>query len=136
MTPAAAEHLAFAHEKIAEARTILERTELWAAGARSAYLAALAAARAIIREQTGKSPKTHTGTRSEIARLAKLDGRIDRSFSGFLAKGYEVKSDADYGNHFAEGVSRSEASDILATATRLVAHAETLLSEPDPPPAA
>ena len=134
MTPEVQAHLTFATSKLDEAWEILERTQLFAIAARSAYLAALSAARAIIREQTGKSPKTHSGTRSEISRLARLDGRIDASFSTFLTKGYELKSDADYGDHQSDDLTRDEAADILVTAARLVAHAEWLLAQPDPAP--
>jgi len=127
--------MAFAHAKIAEAETILRQTELWSIAARSAYLAGLSAARAIIRGQTGKSPKTHSGTRSEIGRLAMLDDRIDKSFTAFLGRGYELKSDVDYGDPAAEEVNQLQARDIVATATRLVAHAEWLLAQPEPPAA-
>jgi uncharacterized protein (UPF0332 family) len=135
VTPEVQQHLNFARAKLAEAERIFERAELFPATARTAYLAALSAARAIIRHQTGRSPKTHSGTRSEISRLAHIDSRIDGSFAAFLVKGFEVKSDADYGDHFSDEVTRAEAVESLATATRLVAHAEWLLAQPEPPPA-
>lgn len=130
MTPEAEAHLTFARAKLLEAEDILQGSRQWAVVARSAYVAALSAARAIIRERTGKSPKTHSGTQSEISRQALSDRRIDASFSAFLARGYEIKSDVDYGDQEADEVTREEAADALATATRLVAHAAWLLAQP------
>lgn len=135
MTPEVEAHLAFSRAKILEAEDILEGTKQWAVVAHSAYLAALSAARAIVRHRTGKTPKTHSGTQSEISRLAQFDRRIDRSFSAFLARGYEIKSDVDYGDQEADEVTREEAADALATTTRFVAHAEWLLAQPEPPAA-
>jgi hypothetical protein len=93
MTPEAEGHLKFSNKKLLEGQDILRGTQHWAVVARSAYLAALSAARAIIRDRTGKTPKTHSGTRSEISRLAWLDPRIEATFAEFLVKGYELKSD-------------------------------------------
>jgi len=136
MTPEVQGHLKFSQKKLLEGQDILHGTQHWAVVARSAYVAALSAAPAIIRDRTGKTPKTHSGTRSEISRLAWLDPRIDGTFAEFLVKGYELKSDVDYGDQDSDDVTREQAIDILATATRLVAHAEWLLSQPDAPPAA
>ncbi len=133
MNAEAREHLDFALAKLREAEEILDRTKLFAVAARTAYLATLSAARAVIRRRTGRSPKTHSGTRSEISRLARADSRIDVTFSAFLAKGFELKSASDYGDQRADALTRLEAEEIVATATRLVAHAEWLLTQPEPP---
>jgi uncharacterized protein (UPF0332 family) len=63
---------------------------------RNAYLAAFHAAQAFIFKSTGKVAKTHNGVRSEFARLAKGEPRIDISFPGFLARAYILKEVADY----------------------------------------
>ena len=75
MTPEAASYLAKPREDIGEARQIAG-IGLAKVAARSAYYAAFHAAEALIVEKTGRVAKSHSGVRSEFARLAKDDPRI------------------------------------------------------------
>jgi len=54
--------------------------------AREAYFPAYHAAAAYLFERTGRTAKTHRGLRSEFARLARNESRIDRSIWRFLPK--------------------------------------------------
>jgi uncharacterized protein (UPF0332 family) len=85
MTGPAADYLAKARQSLSEARAIAN-IELPEAAGRAAYLTAYHAAQAFIFARTDKVAKTHSGVRSEFARLAKDDPRIDRAFSTFLAQ--------------------------------------------------
>ena len=64
--------------------------------ARSAYYAAFHAAEAFIIEKSGKIAKSHSGVRSEFARLSKDEPRLERSHATFLAQGYKHKEIGDY----------------------------------------
>jgi uncharacterized protein (UPF0332 family) len=70
-------HIVKARENIGFARYALAGEYADEAG-RGAYMAAFHAALALIISRTGKSPKTHSGTRSEFARLARGEPRISR----------------------------------------------------------
>jgi uncharacterized protein (UPF0332 family) len=65
--------------------------------AREAYLAAFNAAQALIYERTGRISKTHRGVRAQFADLTRDEPRISHDHVLFLARGYEIKSWADYG---------------------------------------
>ena len=88
-------HLVKAHENIRFARYALAGEYADEAG-RSAYMAAYHAALAFIVTRTGKSPKTHSGLRSEFARLAHREPRITREQVSLLGWSYELKNAADY----------------------------------------
>ncbi len=133
MTPDVERRLEFAKDMLTEAEWALSRAGLVRSAARNAYLAALSAARALILARTGKVPKTHTGTRSELSRIAHADPRIDREFTRFLADGFELKSWADYDEGRRRILTTVETAEVVATAARLVAHAEWLLAQPEPP---
>ncbi|WP_407659893.1 HEPN domain-containing protein [Methylocystis suflitae] len=94
---------------------------------RSCRGAAYHAAQAFIFERTGKAAKSHNGVRSEFARLAKEDPRIDRSFAAFLARAYNLKAMADYAIGDDVGVSLSEAGQAIESAARFVACVSRLL---------
>ena len=66
----------------------IEAIGLATVAARAAYYAAFHAAEAFIIDRTGKVVKTHSGVRTEFARLAKDAPDIDRRFTNFLAKAY------------------------------------------------
>ena len=85
---------------------------------RSAYMAAYHAALAFISARTGKSPKTHSGTRSEFARLVREPPSISREQVSLLDWSYELKNVADYEQK--ESVSVSEAERAIEEAARLV----------------
>ena len=111
-----------------EARAVV-KIELPEAAGRAAYLAACHAAQALIFERTGKIAKTHSGVRSEFARLAKDDPRIDRAFPVFLAQAYNLKSVADYAVGADVGVTLEEADEAIVKAARFVDRVAALLLE-------
>jgi len=94
VTPEAAQSLDIARQHLAAADASLGIPIAFVA-AREAYLAGYHAAMAYVLEMTGKAAKTHSGLRSEFARLARSETRIDQRFVGFLARAYTLKSAAD-----------------------------------------
>ena len=73
-----------------------------------------------VQERTGESAKTHSGLRSEFARLARLDARIDPKFVGFLARAYTLKSAADYGVDPLAAISLDQAREATDMARQIV----------------
>ncbi len=127
--PEAKDYLDRARLLLKEARAVAAIKLLEATG-RAAYLAAFHAAQAFIFDRTGKIAKTHTGVRSEFARLAKDDPRIDRTFPTFLARAYNLKTAADYAVGLEAAVTLGEAEEAIETAARFIACITTLLTEP------
>jgi uncharacterized protein (UPF0332 family) len=110
-------HIVKARENITFARYALAGGYTDEAG-RSAYMAAFHAALAFIVACTGKSPKTHSGTRSEFARLARGELRIDREQVSLLGWSYELKNVADYQQEHT--VSVTDAERAIDEALRLI----------------
>ena len=73
----AARHIVKARESLGFARYALAGEYTEEAG-RSAYMAAYHAALAFTAARSGKSPRTHSGARSEFARLAREEPRVSR----------------------------------------------------------
>jgi uncharacterized protein (UPF0332 family) len=119
VTPTCALYLKKARQALEEARAVALIGLCEPAG-RAAYLAAYHAAQAYIVAQTGKIAKTHSGVRSEFARLAKDDPRIDRAFPTFLAQAYNLKAIADYAVCDYAGLSAEEAHEAIGGAARFV----------------
>jgi len=117
--PETTAYLSKARQSLREARIVLAN-ELPEAAGRAAYLTAYNAAQAFIFEKTGKGAKSHNGVRSEFARLAKDDPRIDPAFPTFLARAYNLKATADYAIGDDVGVSVSEAEQAIETAEQFV----------------
>jgi len=117
--PLVASYLAKARRSLTEARAIVG-LELSEAAGRAAYLAAYNAAQAYIFHCTGKVAKTHSGVRSEFARLVKDDPRIDRTLPSFLARAYNLKSVADYAVESEISVSSAEANEAIRLAAEFV----------------
>ena len=65
--------------------------------ARSAYFVAFHAAEAVIFERTGKIAKTHSGVRSEFARLAKDTPELGKTVVAFLAEATNLRKSATMG---------------------------------------
>ncbi len=113
-----------ADSQIVKARESLEFARYALAGeyteeaGRSAYMAAYHAALAFIGARTGKSPKTHSGTRSEFARVAREEPGISREQVSLLGWSYELKNVADYEQE--TSVSAEEAKRAIEEAARLV----------------
>ncbi len=136
MTPEVADLLGRAKLTLGDAKTIQATTTLHAIVAREAYNAVLQAARAVLLDRTDRVVKTHRGVLQQIGLLAQGETRIGTEFATFLGPGFEMKQQVDYGPRLRAAVTRETAEHFVATAARLLAHAEWLLTRPDPPPAA
>ena len=108
------------HEALSEARSIAG-IRIWTQTGRSAYSAALQAARAYIFERTGSAVKTHAGTRSRFAELTRNDTRFPEDVRGFLGRSYPLKNAVDYEVGPKRHVSEADALTTLDTAIRFVA---------------
>jgi uncharacterized protein (UPF0332 family) len=115
MTPA--QHLEKARRLVASGRYSLAG-EFGDAAGREAYLAGYHTALAYILTRTGKEPKTHSGARSEFARLAREEPNIDQSYVAFLGQAYELKTVADYNE--VVHVSASDVEQALDQATKFI----------------
>lgn len=131
MTPEAADYLNKARDDLNDARKIAT-LGLAKVAARTAYYTAFHAAQAFIVERTGKIAKTHSGVRSEFARLARETREIDKAFSIFLAKAYKYKEIGDYGVGQGAVVTMTEADDAVKNAARFIDCITTLLGERPP----
>jgi predicted nucleotidyltransferase/uncharacterized protein (UPF0332 family) len=118
------------------AQEILARTHLHAVVAREAYDAVLWAARAVLLGLTDRVVPKHRRVRDEIRRLADLDPLVGYEFATFLQEWFDAVVVTEYGVERGRDISRAMADDAVATAAHLVAHAEWLLAQPEPPPAA
>jgi uncharacterized protein (UPF0332 family) len=87
--------------------------------ARKAYLAGFHAALAHVQGHTGKFPRTHSGARSEFARLTR--GRLDEKLSSFLGLAYEYKATSDDGQPGSLALAPGEVQTAIDTAYRLIA---------------
>ena len=130
LMPESEELLARSRVLLASAVRLLETPDFSELAARETYTAVLQAARAIILLRTGRVAKTHTGTRSEISRLAHEDTRIDASMAGFLARGFDLRVKYDYGTESVAWVSHAEAAALIQQARGFIDHAEWLLAQP------
>ncbi len=119
MTPEAENYLIKARDDLKDARKIVA-IGLSTVAARTAYYAAFHAAEAFIIDRTGKVVKTHSGVRSEFARLAKDTPGIDLKFTIFLAKAYMYKEIGDYGVGLDAGVSLDAAHDAIVMAEQFI----------------
>jgi uncharacterized protein (UPF0332 family) len=117
-------HIVKARESLTFARYALAGEYTEEAG-RSAYMAAYHAALAFIVARTGKLPKTHSGARSEFARLAREEPGISRDQVSLLGWSYELKNVADYQHKTT--VSPAEAERAIDEASRLVETIATLI---------
>lgn len=118
MTPEAESYRSKARGDLDDARKIAD-IRLAKVAARSAYYAAFHAAEALIIEHTGKVVKTHSGVRSELARLLK-NAPADRALATFLAQAYKYKEIGDYGVGARAIVTDEEAQEAIAGAERFI----------------
>jgi uncharacterized protein (UPF0332 family) len=86
---------------------------------RTAYLAGLHAAQALIFESTGKTIKRHSGVQREFARLVKDDPRFDMELRAFLPRTYNLKAIADYETGAGSQVSSEAARNAIQAAAGL-----------------
>ena len=119
MKPQTGAFLEKAGELLDQAATMLG-VELPDAAGRTAYLAGLHAAQALIFERTGRIIKRHRGVRNELWRLTKDEPRFDPELRAFLGRAYSLKEIADYetgpGSHVSDELARAT----VATARRFV----------------
>ena len=120
MKPETRKFLDKAQSDLADAEKIAA-IDLANVAARSAYYAAFHAAEGLIFERAGKVAKTHSGVRSEFARLAKQSPQIDKAFAAFLAEAYKFKEISDYSVDQNQSVTTAEAVRAIANAERFVA---------------
>jgi uncharacterized protein (UPF0332 family) len=131
VTPKAEGYLSKARGDLDDARKIAD-IHLGKVAARSAYYyAALHAAEALIIEHTGKVVKTHSGVRSELARLLK-NAPADRALATFLAQAYKYKEIGDYGVGARATVTDEEAREAIAGAARFIDRIAILLMPTGP----
>ncbi|HTV32722.1 MAG TPA: HEPN domain-containing protein [Methylocella sp.] len=119
MKPQSAAFLEKARELLDDTETML-RVDLTDAAGRTAYLAGFHPAQALIFETNGRVFKTHTGVRSEFARLVKDDPRIDSELRAFLGLTYQLKAITDYEIGAGSHVTAETARAALLTARRFV----------------
>lgn len=117
--PETAAYLAKARQLLKEAQIVVANDLPDAAG-RAAYLAAFHAAQALVFDAAGKAARSHSGVRSEFARLARAEPRIGRVFPTFLARAYSLKENADYAIGHEAGVTVADAEQAIEMATRFV----------------
>jgi uncharacterized protein (UPF0332 family) len=110
MKPQSGAFLEKAGELLDQAGTMLGVGLTDAAG-RTAYLAGLHAAQALIFERTGRIIRRHRGVRNELWRLTKDEPRFDIELRAFLGRAYGLKEIADYetgpGSHVSDELARS-----------------------------
>jgi uncharacterized protein (UPF0332 family) len=121
VTPEAEDYLAKARDDLDDARKIIA-IPLAKVAARSAYYAAFHAAEALIIERSGKVAKTHSGVRTEFARLLKDKSGPERALLTFLAQAYKYKEISDYGVSRGAGVTDQEAKDAIDAAVHRPRH--------------
>ncbi len=113
MSPEAVNFFETAKLQLQEAEDVLADGH-YRIAARVAYDVALSSARAIIFEKTTQAPRAHLGTRTHLAKLVHEGLPLDSGLLKFLADGYEIKSNFDYGPF--NPVSKSDAEDAVAKA--------------------
>ena len=87
---------------------------------RTAYLAGLHAAQAILFEANGRVFKKHATVQSEFGRLTKTDPRFDVELRTFLGRAYNLKAVADYETGPGSRFSAESAGVAIRTARRFV----------------
>ena len=126
MKPQAAAFLEKSHDLLERADKMLAVGLNEDAG-RTAYLAGLHAAQAILFETHGRVFKKHATVQSEFGRLTKDDPRFDAELRTFLGRAYNLKAIADYETGPGSRVSADSASAALRTAHRFVESAARFL---------
>ena len=90
------------------------------AAARTAYLAGVHAAQALIFERTGKVVKRHRGVQMQLHLLTKDEPRFDSELRAFLGHTYNLKAIADYETGPGPEVSPEQAEQAVAVAERFI----------------
>jgi uncharacterized protein (UPF0332 family) len=98
------------------------------AAGRTAYLAGLHAAQALIFERTRKVIRRHRGVQNELRRLTKDEPRFDLELRAFLGRAYNLKAIADYETGPGSEVTVEQAQQAIETARRFLACIGELLA--------
>jgi uncharacterized protein (UPF0332 family) len=130
VTPEAAEHLARAREYLGKIRFLLDVAHFNDDAGRSAYLAALHAAQALIFERTGKVASSHGGINSQFNLVTRDDPRVDTELRRFLPFAYDLKALADYEAGPGSVIPTERVEAALVTATRFIDVVAELLAKP------
>jgi len=85
------------------------------------------AAEALIFERTGKIAKTHSGVRTEFARLLMHATDEHRELASILGIGYKFKELSDYGVGASASISKDEAQAVVDAAERFLREVRELL---------
>jgi uncharacterized protein (UPF0332 family) len=123
MSPEAVDYFETAKLQLQEAEEVLA-AGLYRVAARLAYDVALSSARAIIFEKTQQAPKTHSGVRNQLAKLEHEGLPLEDGLLKFLADGFEIKVDFDYGPFTPS--SKEKAEHALARARAFLAAARAV----------
>lgn len=94
---------------------------------RTAYLAGLHAAQALIFEITDKAFTSPKGVQRELGRLTTAEPRFDPDLRAFLGRSYNLKAIADYETGLGSKISAETARAAIQTARRFVQCIVTLL---------
>ena len=119
MTPEVGDYLCKARQALSESRAVM-MIDLTEAAGRTAYLAMFHAAQALIFDRTGSIAKTHSGVRSEFARISKDDSRVDREFTASLAQAHVLKEIADHEMEPNAIVPRERAAAVIESAEKFI----------------
>jgi uncharacterized protein (UPF0332 family) len=126
MKPQAGAFLEKSQQLLDQAVTMLEVSLNEAAG-RTAYLAGLHAAQALIFEMTDRVFKKHSSVQREFGRLVKNEPGVDADLRAFLGRAYSLKAIADYETGPASKVSVERAREAVQTAQRFLAAVMALI---------
>jgi uncharacterized protein (UPF0332 family) len=134
MKAEAANYFFKAQEDLSDARQIAA-IGLAKVAARSAYYAAFHAAEARIVERTGKVAKSHSGVRSEFARLARDDPHLGKATTAFFAQAYKYFAQAykykeigDYGVGADAVITLLDAAAAIKSAQDFLTHVAAALA--------
>ena len=126
MKPQARAFLDKSRELLDNADTML-RVGLNEAAGRTAYLAGLHAAQALIFEMTDRVFKRHSTVHRELGRLVRDDPRFDADLRAFLPRTYNLKAIADYETGPGSRLSPESAREAIQTARRFVENVASLI---------
>jgi uncharacterized protein (UPF0332 family) len=97
------------------------------AAGRTAYLAGLHAAQALIFERTSRVIRRHRVVQNELRRLTNDEPRFDLELRAFLGRTYNLKAIADYETRPGSEVTVEQAQNAIGTAGKFIATIEELL---------
>jgi uncharacterized protein (UPF0332 family) len=100
------------------------------AASRTAYLAGLHAAQALIFERETRVSKTHRGVQTAFLRLIKDEARLDGPMRSFLSRAYHLKALADYETGPESEISAERATTAVREGKEFVARIGAILERP------